>query len=43
MEIELKKSNYSIVKELAENFTKICNKLCDKRSFNFRVFREFRT
>jgi len=31
MEIELKKSNYSKVKELAENFTKICNKLCDKR------------
>jgi len=30
MEIELKKSNYSKVKELAENFTKICNKLCDK-------------
>ena len=25
MEIELKKSNYSKVKELAENFTKICN------------------
>jgi tetratricopeptide (TPR) repeat protein len=32
MEIELKKSNYSKVKELAENFTKICNKLCDKKS-----------
>jgi len=31
MEIELKKSNYSKVKELAENFTKICDKLCDKR------------
>ena len=31
MEIELKKSNYSKVKELAENFTKICNKLCDKK------------
>ena len=31
MEIELKKSNYSKVKELAENFSKICNKLCDKR------------
>ena len=32
MEIELKKSNYSKVKELAENFTKICNKLCDKKN-----------
>ena len=32
MEIELKKSNYSKVKELAENFTKICNKLCNKKS-----------
>ena len=31
MEIELKKSNYSKVKELAENFTKICNKLCAKK------------
>ena len=31
MEIELKKSNYLKVKELAENFTKICNKLCDKK------------
>ena len=32
IEIELKKSNYSKVKELAENFTKICNKLCDKQT-----------
>ena len=31
MEIELKKSNYTKVKELAENFTKICKKLCDKK------------
>jgi len=31
MKIELKKSNYSKVKELAENFSKICNKLCDKK------------
>ena len=31
MEIELKKSNYSKVKELADNFSKICNKLCDKQ------------
>ena len=31
MEIELKKSNYSKVKDLLENFTKICNKLCCKK------------
>jgi len=33
MEIELKKSNFSKVRELAENFPKICNKLCDKKTF----------
>ena len=32
MEIELKRSNYSKVKELAGNFTKICSKLCDKKN-----------
>ena len=32
MKIELKKSNYSKVNELAENFSKICNKLCDKKA-----------
>ena len=32
MEIELKRSNYSKVKELADNFLKICNKLCDKKN-----------
>lgn len=32
MEIELAKSNYSKVKELSENFTKICKKLCDKKN-----------
>jgi len=32
MEIELKKSNYSKVRELAENFTKVCIKLCDNKS-----------
>ena len=31
MEIELIKSNYLKVKELVENFTKICNKLCNKK------------
>ena len=33
MEIELNKSNYSKVKDLAENFSKICKKLCDKKTF----------
>ena len=32
MEIELKKSNYLKVKELAENFSKICDKLCNKKN-----------
>ena len=32
MKIELKKSNYSKVKELAENFSKVCNTLCDKKT-----------
>ena len=32
MEIELKRSNYSKVKELADNFSKICSKLCDKKN-----------
>ena len=32
MEIEIKKSNYSKVKDLVENFSKICDKLCDKKT-----------
>jgi len=32
MLIELKKSNYSKVKELTENFSKICDKLCNKKN-----------
>ena len=32
IDIELKKSNYSKVKELLKTFTKICNKLCDKKT-----------
>ena len=32
IQIELKRSNYSKVKELADNFSKICNKLCDKKN-----------
>ena len=32
MEIELKKSNYSKVNDLIENFSKICDKLCKKKN-----------
>ena len=32
MEIELKRSNYSKVKKLVDNFSKICNKLCDRKN-----------
>ena len=32
MEIELKKSNYSKVRELEKNFTKVCIKLCSKKN-----------
>tara|TARA_B110000046_G_scaffold84422_1_gene92531 strand:- start:1072 stop:1509 length:438 start_codon:yes stop_codon:yes gene_type:complete len=32
IEIELGRSNYSKVNELAENFSKICNTLCDKKT-----------
>ena len=32
MNIELKKSNYLKVKELYENFSKVCNRLCDKKT-----------
>jgi len=32
MEIELKKSNYSKVRELIKNFTKVCIKLCDNKN-----------
>ena len=32
MEIELEKSNYSKVRELMENFTKVCIKLCDNKN-----------
>jgi len=32
MKIEVKKSNYSKVRELAENFTEICIKLCDNKT-----------
>ena len=32
MEIELKKSNYSKVRELTESFIKVCIKLCDNKN-----------
>ena len=32
MEIEIKKSNYSKVNDLIENFSNICDKLCDKKN-----------
>ena len=32
MEMELKKSNYSKVRELVKNFTKVCIKLCDNKN-----------
>jgi len=32
MEIELENSNYSKVKELAKNFSKFCNELCNKKN-----------
>ena len=32
MEIELKKSNYSEVRELIDDFSKICKNLCDKQN-----------
>ena len=30
IDIELKKSNFSVVKELKSNFEKICTSLCEK-------------
>ena len=42
MEIELKKSNYSKVQELAENFSKIC-KNCVIKKFNLTIIKKFRT
>ena len=32
IEIELERSNYSKVNELAKNFSKICSTLCDKKT-----------
>ena len=43
MEIELKKSNYSKVNDLIENFSKICVKLCEKKKFNSKIVKKFRT
>ena len=40
MEIELKNSNYTKVKELAENFLQICNKLCGKENLILESLRD---
>ena len=32
IKIELEKSNFSKVKELVENFSKICDTLCEKKN-----------
>ena len=39
MEIELKKSNFSKVRELAENFTKVCIKLCDNKNLILQLLK----
>jgi len=40
MEIELKKSNYSKVRELAKNFKKFCIKLCDKENLILETLKD---
>tara|TARA_B110000858_G_scaffold67043_1_gene77902 strand:+ start:21 stop:458 length:438 start_codon:yes stop_codon:yes gene_type:complete len=40
MEIELKKSNYSKVRELAKNFKKFCIKLCDKEDLILETLKD---
>ena len=40
MEIELKKSNYSKVRELADNFKKFCIKLCDKEDLILETLKD---
>jgi len=32
MKIELKRSNYTKVKKLSENFSKVCKKICEKKN-----------
>ena len=39
MEIELEKSNYSQVKDLAKTFTKVCKKLCKKKDLIFELLK----
>ena len=41
MEIELKKSNYSKVLELTENFTKVCIKLCKNKNLILKSLKNF--
>ena len=40
---QIKKSNYSKVKELKENFLIICKSLCNKKKKNRRVSQRYRT
>jgi len=40
MEIELKKSNYLKVNELIKNFSKICHKLCEKKTLIIKSLKD---
>ena len=40
MEIELKKSNYSKVRDLAKNFKKFCINLCDKENLILETLKD---
>ena len=40
MEIELQNSNYTKVKELTENFSKICSTLCDKKNLILETLKD---
>ncbi|MDA7755922.1 hypothetical protein N8894_01560 [Candidatus Pelagibacter sp.] len=40
MEIELQNSNYTKVKELTENFSKICITLCDKKNLILETLKD---
>ena len=39
MEIELKKSNYSKVRELAQSFSKFCKNLCEKKELILKTLK----
>ena len=42
MEIELKKSNYLKVNELIKNFSKICHKLCEKKTLIIKSLKDLK-